>query len=82
MIALLLVSSSALILALVLLAVVVIGIRQEPTTIELRTNPPGRLARLVRRVLGVSVRKPDTTDDHAPESCLVDSSPSPEGPER
>jgi hypothetical protein len=65
---------AAVVLALTTLLVVVVGIRQEPSTTELRTQPPTRTAALVRRVLGVSVRRPDpqaTDEDHAPESCLA-----------
>jgi hypothetical protein len=56
------------------LIVVVVGIRQEPSTTELRTHPPTRIAAITRRLLGVSVRRPDpqpTDEYHAPESCLA-----------
>jgi len=65
---------AAVALVLTTLIVVVIGIRQEPSTAELRTHPPTRTAALVRRLLGVSVRRPNpqaTDEDHAPESCLA-----------
>jgi hypothetical protein len=61
-------------LVLTALIVVVVGIRQEPSTTELRTHPPTRTAALTRRLLGVSVRRPDpqpADEDHAPESCLA-----------
>jgi hypothetical protein len=54
------------------LVVVVIGIRQEPSTNELRRQPPTHLAALVRQLLGVSVRKPDpqvADDGPTAESC-------------
>jgi hypothetical protein len=65
---------AAVALVLATLIVVVIGIRQEPSTTELRTRPPTRTAALVRRLLGVSVRRPDpqaADENHAPESCLA-----------
>jgi hypothetical protein len=73
MIALLLAASPAIALVLVVLIVVVVGIRHEPSTVELRSQPPSRLAALVRRLLGVSVRRPDphATDDETPESCFA-----------
>ena len=46
-------------LVLVVLAVVVAGIRQEPPGQELTRQPPRRTARLTRRLLGVYVRRPD-----------------------
>lgn len=74
-IALILAASPAIGLILVaLLVVVVVGIRQEPSTAELRSQPPTRLAALVRRVHGVSVRRPDQQakdDGRKPESCFV-----------
>lgn len=46
-------------LVLTLLAVVVVGIRQEPPVTELSIQPPGQTAAAVRRLLGVSVRRPE-----------------------
>jgi len=46
-------------LVLVVLAAVVVGIRQEPPAQELTRQPPSPLARLARRVLRVYVRRPD-----------------------
>jgi hypothetical protein len=54
---------SVMVLVLVLLAVVVIGIRQEPPTDELSRQAPSLFAALVRRSLGVSVRKPGPSPD-------------------
>jgi len=54
------------------LVVVVVGIRQEPSTTEMRRQPPTLLAALVRRLLGVWVRRPDpqaTDNPSAAESC-------------
>jgi hypothetical protein len=65
---------TAVALVLATLIVVVVGIRHEPSNTELRTQPPTRTAALTRRLLGVSVRRPDpqaTDEDHAPESCLA-----------
>ena len=49
------------VLVLVLLAIVVIGMRQEPPTDELNMQAPSLFAALVRRMVGVYVRKPDPT---------------------
>jgi hypothetical protein len=46
-------------LVLVVLVVVVVGIRQEPSAQELAGQAPRLIARLVRRVLRVYVRRPD-----------------------
>jgi hypothetical protein len=46
-------------LVLVVLAVVVAGIRQEPSAQELTRQAPRLTARLTRRLLGVYVRRPD-----------------------
>jgi len=46
-------------LVVAVLAVVVIGIRQEPSAQELTRHPPRRIARLARRLLGVYVLRPD-----------------------
>ena len=54
---------AVMVLVLVLLAVVVIGMRQEPSEDELRRQAPSLMAALVRYVLGVYVRKPDPSLD-------------------
>jgi hypothetical protein len=46
-------------LVLVVLAFVVVGIRQEPPAQELTRQAPRLMARLTRRLLGVSGRWPD-----------------------
>ena len=46
-------------LVLVVLAVVVVGIRQEPPAQELTSQAPRLMARVTRRLLGVYVRTPD-----------------------
>jgi hypothetical protein len=50
------------VLVLALLAIVVIGMRQEPTN-ELNIQAPSLFASLVRRMLGLYVRKPDPSLD-------------------
>lgn len=44
-----------------LLAIVILGTRQEPEQIELRVQAPNPLAGTARRMLGVSVRRPTGT---------------------
>jgi hypothetical protein len=48
-----------LIVVLVVLAVIVVGIRQEPSATELSSQAPNALTARVRRLLGVYVRKPE-----------------------
>ena len=52
-------AAAAMGLVVAVLAVVVIGIRQEPSAQELTRHPPRRIARLARRLLGVYVLRPD-----------------------
>ena len=63
---LILVVFAAVALVLVLLVVVVIAIRQEPRDTELTNVAPSLVAAMVRRLLGVYVRRPtppaDSTD--------------------
>ena len=71
---LLLALATVMVVVLVLLAVVVVGIRQEPPTAELSSQAPGRTAALVRRLLGLYVRKPDLPllpDEQPGEPCLT-----------
>ncbi len=69
---LLLAVGAMMVLVLVLLAVVVIGMRQEPSTDELSIQTPSLLASLVRRMLGVYVRKPDPgLDERSGEQRLT-----------
>jgi hypothetical protein len=49
---------AAFVLALVLLGIVVAGIRRESCTARMSSRPPSMLAGLVRRLLGVGVRRP------------------------
>ena len=46
---------------ILLLAIVILGTRQEPEQIELRVQAPNPLAGATRRMLGVSVRRPTET---------------------
>jgi hypothetical protein len=46
-------------LVLVVLAAVVVGIRQEPSSQELTGQAPRLMARMTRRLVGVYVRRPD-----------------------
>jgi hypothetical protein len=60
---LLLVVSAIVMLVLVLLVVVVVAIRQEPRDAEMRNVAPSPIAVLVRRLLGVYLRRPTTPTD-------------------
>jgi len=55
----LILAAGAMGLVLVVLAVVVIGIRQEPLAQELTRQAPRLMARVARRLTGVHVRRPD-----------------------
>jgi Flp pilus assembly protein TadB len=55
---LILTAGAVMVLVLIMLAVVVVGIRQEPRTEELTKQAPNLIAALVRRLLGVNVRRP------------------------
>jgi hypothetical protein len=57
--AIVILSAAVMALVLIVLAVVVVGIRQEPSARELTRQPRSLLARLARRVLRVYVRRPD-----------------------
>jgi hypothetical protein len=46
-------------LVLAVLAVVVVGIRQEPSSQELTGHAPRLMAKMTRRLVGVYVRRPD-----------------------
>jgi excisionase family DNA binding protein len=59
-------------LVLVLLALMVIGMKREPLTEELSMQAPSLFAALVRRLLGVYVRKPDSSlDERRGKPCLT-----------
>jgi len=69
---LVLVVGAVMVLVLVLLVIVVIGMRQEAPIEELSMRAPSLFAALVRRMLGVYVRKPDPSfDERHGEPCLT-----------
>jgi len=59
-------------LVLVLLAVVVVAIRQEPRDVEMSSVAPSLVAVVVRRMLGVYLRRPappvDSTEESSPDT--------------
>ena len=57
------------VLALVLFAVMVAGIKIEPPHEELSSKAPSLIAAITRRLLGVYVGKPTNADDR--EMCLA-----------
>jgi hypothetical protein len=76
---LLIISGAGLALTAAVLAIVVVGIRQEPA--ELSSRAPSLGTALVRRLLGVYVHRPDPRPDAGEhEACLSSAAPSwPEG---
>jgi hypothetical protein len=71
---LILVVFAVVVLVLVLLVVVVIAIRQEPRDMEMRNEAPSLTAVIVRRLLGVYLRRPTPPADSA-EECSPDTWP-------
>ena len=65
--ALIVIVLAAITLVLILLAVVVVGIRQEPRSAKLTDVAPSPITGLVRRLTGLSVRRPTPTTVRAPE---------------
>jgi hypothetical protein len=62
---------AVIVLVLALLVIVVLGIRQEPPNKEFSIQAPSLFAAMVRRLLGVYVRKPDPhLDERHGEPCL------------
>ena len=57
---LILVVFAVVVLVLILLAVVVVAIRQEPRDAEMSNVAPSLIAVVVRRLLGVYMRRPDS----------------------
>ena len=58
-------------LVLFLLVVLVVGIRGEAPTAQLRSQAPSPIAGLTRRLIGVHVRPPDPVGDASkPDTCL------------
>jgi hypothetical protein len=62
---LILVVFAVVVLVLILLAVVVVAIRQEPRDAEMSNVAPSLIAAVVRRLLGVYLRRPTTSADSA-----------------
>jgi hypothetical protein len=62
--ALLLMIGGATVIVFVVLGVVVIGIKQEPTAGGLTSQPPSAITAWVRHLLGVYVRKPGQPPAH------------------
>jgi heme/copper-type cytochrome/quinol oxidase subunit 2 len=62
---LILVVFAVVVLVLVLLTVVVVAIRQEPRDAEMSNVAPSLIAVVVRRLLGVYLRRPTTLADSA-----------------
>ncbi len=60
---LILVVFAVVVLVLILLAVVVVAIRQEPRDAEMSNVAPSPIAAVVRRLLGVYLRRPTTAAD-------------------
>ena len=78
---------------LILLVVVVVAIRQEPRDIEMSNVAPSRVAVRVRRLLGVSLRRPTPATDYIdgqeeyppdawPTAAWTDTTPPPPGRRR
>ena len=65
--ALILVVSAVVVLVLILLAIVVVAIRQEPRDVEMRHVAPSLMAVMVRRLLGVYLRRPAPPADSSRE---------------
>jgi hypothetical protein len=82
---LLLVVFIAVALVLVLLAIVVVAIRQEPRETEMRTEAPSLIAVVVRRLLGVYLRRPaPPADSHKewPTTAWTETTSRPSGGRR
>jgi len=66
-------------LVLVLLAAVAVAIRQEPRKVEMSSVAPSLVAVVVRRMLGVYLRRPappvDSTEEWSPDTCPTALSP-------
>jgi hypothetical protein len=70
--AVILIVSVAVALVLVLLVVVVVAIRQEPRDMEMSDVAPSLIAVVVRRMLGVYLRRPpppaDSVEERVPDA--------------
>ena len=65
--ALIMIVFAAVALVVILLAVVVVAIRQEPRETEMKTVAPSLIAVVVRRLLGVYLRRPAPPPDSRKE---------------
>jgi hypothetical protein len=63
--AVILIVSTAVMLVLILLSVVVVAIRQEPRDTEMSNVAPSLVAVMVRRLLGVYLRRPTPPTNNA-----------------
>jgi hypothetical protein len=64
---LILVVFAVVVLVLILLAIVVVAIRQEPRDVEMSHVAPSLIAVMVRRLLGVYLRRPTPPADSSRE---------------
>jgi hypothetical protein len=67
--ALLFVAAALALIVALLFAVVVAGIRQEPTDTTMPSRAPRPTAALARLLLGAHVRRPDSADDVDERRC-------------
>jgi hypothetical protein len=74
---LILIVFAVVVLVLILLVVVVVAIRQEPRDVEMSNVAPSLIAVMVRRLLGVYVRRPTPPADSSDwqEEWLPDTPP-------
>ena len=80
--ALLFVAAALALIVALLFAVVVAGIRQEPTDATMANRAPRPTAALARLVLGTHVRRPDPADDVDERRCSCLAGRGSEGPRR
>lgn len=66
---LLFVAAAVALVAVLLFAVVVAGIRQEPADAEMTSRAQRPTAAVARRLLGVYVRRPDPAEDTIAHRC-------------
>jgi hypothetical protein len=69
LVALLFVAAALALIVALLLAVVVAGIRQEPTDARMTSRAPRPTAALARLLLGAHVRRPDSADEVGERRC-------------
>ncbi|MBO0824534.1 MAG: hypothetical protein J2P27_11875 [Actinobacteria bacterium] len=71
MLTILILAGSAAVSVVLLLVIVIIGIRQEPSMEELGEQAGSPIAAFVRRLLGVYVRKPELERDGKVHASLL-----------